>query len=39
MITNFYFCVCVCVGIERHLGVLPLLVRRLHICQLEEDSL
>ena len=28
-----------CVGVERHLGVLPLLVRRLHICQLEEDSL
>lgn len=28
-----------CVGVERHLGVIPLLVRGLHFCQLQENSL
>lgn len=28
-----------CVGIEWHLGFIPLLVRRLHFCQLQENPL
>lgn len=38
-IVDFYMCVCMCVGVERHLGVISLLVRGLHLRQLEEDSL
>jgi len=33
------FTLCMRVGVERHLGVISLLVRGLHLCQLEEDSL
>lgn len=35
----FYVSVYMCVGIERHLGVIPLLVRGLYLCQLKEDSI
>lgn len=33
------FTLCMCVGVERHLGVISLLVRGLHLRQLKEDSL
>lgn len=39
LMINFFMLVCVHVGVERHLGVIPLLVRGLHLRQLEEDSL
>ena len=41
--SEVYVCVrlrvCVCVGAERHLGIVPLLVWGLHLRQLQEDAL
>lgn len=38
LLVNIHIHSCLYAGAERHLGVIPLLVRRLHICQLKEDS-